>query len=280
MSQDNTDRTRISTSDRPDSSTSPNRAPKGGRWRPHTDWGLPDWSAPESYAQCKNWDDSQWRWEFLRRRPDYRSDFEAALAAQTNPLELPPDLTNDDANWQLRDGLRAWPFFHKGAQRYALMKFFDPVISEWVYGGPEWNSGLILGGFDGQEWTVTNDGWFAAVEAEHMMALTFDLRRPLKEQITEANATLEQAQFEFLAYGSGAPEGVSIQDAEYLALRLVPAPKLHREKWSLYLRVLDAREAGASLNEIAEILPKSQSRRDAKAAHNVVGQARALQFRF
>lgn len=54
----------------------------------------------------------------------------------------------------------------------------------------------------------------------------------------------------------------------------------HPEKWAVYLRVLDADEAGASLSEMAEILPARYGRRDGKAADNVRDQARKLQFRF
>ena len=259
-------------------------APMGGRWE-QTPWGLPDWWDAESYncpepGNLGEWDESRWRWEFLRRRGDYRADFEAALAAQPDPLALPADITPEEAGWLIGDGMRAWPFTHPGAQRFGLTQFFDPVISEWGVGGPEWNSGIEYGGGHGEEWVVAPDGGFAHAPAEHRFAISFDLRRPLNAQLAAAREMLQQAQFDYFAYGEGARDGLGPVEAEKRAFRMPAASKVHRTKWLLYLRAIDAREADAILSEIAEILPPHHGRRDAKAAHNVVEQARALQFRF
>jgi hypothetical protein len=44
-------------------------------------WGLPDWRNPKSYGDTESWSHERWRWEFTRRREDYRKDFETAAAA-------------------------------------------------------------------------------------------------------------------------------------------------------------------------------------------------------
>lgn len=254
-------------------------APRGGRYV-LTAWGLPEWRYAESYGALEYWDENRWRWEFLRRRADYRADFEAALAAQSDPLPLPDVEAPEENPWLIGDGLRAWPFSHPGAQRFGLRQFFDPVISDWGASGPEWDSGIEHGGEHRREWIVTPNGNYTDVPAEHRVAISFDLRRPLNAQLAEARAMLQQEQFEYFAYGEGAPDGLAIDEAEKQAYGMPAPPKMHRTKWLLYLRVLDAREAGASLAEIAEILSAHHGRRDAKAAHNVIEQARALQFRF
>lgn len=39
-------------------------------------WGVPDWRDADAYPIVKNMGDRAWRWEFLRRSPEYRDDFE------------------------------------------------------------------------------------------------------------------------------------------------------------------------------------------------------------
>lgn len=51
-------------------------------------WGFPNWEIEETY-HVKNWDMNRWRWEFLRRRSDYQTAFDAAFAALRGPVELP-----------------------------------------------------------------------------------------------------------------------------------------------------------------------------------------------
>lgn len=242
-------------------------------------WGLPDWRDAEAYEPFGGWDESRWRWEFLRRRGDYREDFEAALKQLDLPLKTPEDCA-DVAGWLTGLGMRAWPFMHPDARKYGLTEFFDPVIGNWIGLGPEWNSGLIFGASDGRELFVGDDREYHFRPATFLVDYSFDLRRPLPPQIAELTALLQQSQFEYFAYGDGMPEGVPLHEAERLAIDAPPKTKHHRRNWPTYLRVLDAREAGASLSEIAEILPGSMAARDEQAAHNVLGQAKALQFRF
>ncbi|MFC3447666.1 hypothetical protein ACFOLL_16990 [Falsochrobactrum ovis] len=41
-----------------------------------TEWGLPDWQDESSYGNTSSWSFMRWRWEFTRRRDDYRNDFD------------------------------------------------------------------------------------------------------------------------------------------------------------------------------------------------------------
>jgi hypothetical protein len=180
-------------------------------------------------------------------------------------------------------GLRAWPFAHKAARKYGLDEFYDPIISDWMHLGPEWNSGLVFGPLHGSDYRLSDEGGWEEVDAPHMVSLTFDLSRPLKAQLDEAAAELKIDQSSFLLSRLGLDERYALGDeAAYLkvAEAEVRAPKHHPKKWLTYLRALDARASGASLSQIAEILPNHLGRRDAKAAHNVLEQAEALSFRF
>jgi hypothetical protein len=61
-----------------------------------TCWGCPEWRQEDAYpAELETW---QWRWEFLRRNPDYRESWERA---ETNPdtLEFCHDEDNRDSNY-------------------------------------------------------------------------------------------------------------------------------------------------------------------------------------
>src|SRR4051794_6937886 len=40
-------------------------------WR----WGVPDWRDTAAYSRAENTRLGRWRWEFLRRRQDYREDW-------------------------------------------------------------------------------------------------------------------------------------------------------------------------------------------------------------
>lgn len=239
--------------------------PQGGRFD-WTDWGLPDWTADWMYQEhLDDWDDSRWRWEFLRRRDDYRADFQSALATVAEPFES-IDLGPEWVTMMVGDGMRALPFDHVGAYRYQLHQFFDPVISNWCGLGPEWHSGLVFGGFDRTDYAPNAEGVWEEIEARHMVAFTFDLRRPITPQLAEAKLELKNEQARF-----------------YEDLPKVKAPKAakhHRDKWPVYLRALDARAAGASYSQIAEILPPTYGRRDPQTAHNVVAQAEALKLSF
>jgi len=269
--------------------------PKGGRWE-QTEWGLPDWTDAETYHGNDYWDENRWRWEFLRRRPDYRANFEVALATIEERFDCGED-GDELALWLKGDGLRAWPFSHPSAKQYGLDVLYDPVISNWMSCGPEWNSGLVYGGFDHSEWRYAPNGKYEEVQASHMTAFTFDLRRPLVAQLEEAKKELEQYQFDYFAYGDGCPdeslhrkscpERPSWTEAEKLALSMPGTPKMQRDKWLRYLRALDATESGASYAEIAaELLPpRTNEAGDTVPARNqkardVVKAAKAQAMRF
>lgn len=236
--------------------------------RATNEWGIPGWGDASSYADCESWDLDRWRWEFLRRRQDYRDDYLAAYRDEIeigslNPLEY------------------GGYFFHEGAIIYDLVEFFDPAVSAWGEYGPNWSDPETMLA----EPADASERWW------QIKTLTFDLGKPIAPQLNAAKvflleeqglANLTPQEQMTLAYGPEYSGGRDIPIDEFVgALNYSPrAPKVSPAKWALYLRVLDAREAGASLSQITNILPASISRRDAKAAHNVYEQARSLQFRF
>ena len=45
-----------------------------------------------------------------------------------------------------------------GALKYGLEEFYDPVHSDWMGLGPEWNSGMIFGGFHRESYEMDDGG--------------------------------------------------------------------------------------------------------------------------
>lgn len=238
---------------------------------PVNEWGIPDWKEADLYGDTTAWSVDRWRWEFTRRREDYRRDFEVAIGGRSEPLDLsdpknlPVDISPDDA-W-CYGGIRAWPFSHRDALKYGLVEFFDPVLSDWGC-GPEWGSGLIYGPFGGVRTEFNDAGEVVEVEAPNLVSLTFDLSLPLGPQLKAAKKELEDC----LIY--------HWYDDDNDCVKEVKNVKHHTDKWLTYIRLLDARAAGASLADMAEILPDSMGRRDQRAAGNVLKQAQEQAFRF
>ena len=105
---------------------------------------------------------------------------------------------------------------------------------------------------------------FEEIKAPQLMSLTFDLSRDIEAQIREARSELLREQGAYLEKHG----------------RELATTKMHPKKWLTYLRLLDARADGAFLSQMAKILPDTLSRRDARAAGNVLRQAQELAFRF
>jgi len=221
-----------------------------------------------AYSNYSEWGLDRWRWEFLRRRNDYRRDYVAAYQTQ-----IASGFIQADENER---------FFNcDAAIKYELVFFYDPEISDWGEEGPSWYEPRIM--------------LSSPIDQSHrwwqFKTLTFDLSKPIFPQLEAAKVILDEEQG--LANLTPQEQMTLTYGPEYSGGRDIPMDKLEKElnhkpramkfepsHWALYLRVLDAREAAATLSQIAEILPIRMGRRDAKAAHNVYEQARARQIRF
>ena len=42
------------------------------------EWGVPDWRDDKAYPKLGDFSDRLWRWEFIRRMPDYRDAWDKA----------------------------------------------------------------------------------------------------------------------------------------------------------------------------------------------------------
>ncbi len=238
---------------------------------------IPDWRTSEGYGQpygkpegwlegiggsSKPWELLRWRWEFTRRREDYRRDFEQALSEIDDPFPLMEDISREEF-FLLFPRARAVPFDHQAAKKYGLFQFYDPFERDWRFWMEDetfWGSGLFEAEcFDPSE--VPADGPF--------ISLVFDLSRPITAQFEDARKLIEQR------------KGDHYLDQFTEEYHEPPATKAHPTKWLTYLRLLDAKADGASLSDMSsKILAGTNSRGDQRTAGNMLKQAEEQMFRF
>jgi hypothetical protein len=208
-------------------------------------WGVPSWSDAEAYPVADELDDLEWRWEFLRRRHGFRLDW------LRSPLEFGPvprefyfaevyDVDRPvDPRVSIRDLARDIPLsMRRGTEATVLYP----------------SSGLAP--FRGSllSRTIVDHRSLDRIVPERPgpddIFARFDIGRPIKPQLERAAYYLRKLREE--AYG---------EDAD---------ARLRRDLWVTYLRLLDAKDAGASYAGMTVLLPRAdktpQAARDALRA--------------
>ena len=200
-------------------------------------WGLPDWVGGE--YPTPNCSILRWGWEFLRRRDDYR----ALWIANEHRAEPIPDgpLTTAVDDYQAARGT------------YGMSRVVDPraQLSDW-----DLSQFLNFKPY-GYGVGYHDENTFRADHRAGKRAIMFDLRLPLAPQLEAARDFLQRLQ----------NERVDVQASH----------KNRVENWPRFLRVMDARECGATFAIIAATLwPKqdksAQSARDLHTAAQGVQQ--------
>jgi hypothetical protein len=220
-------------------------------------WGVPDWLDADAYPKEKSTSLSRWWWEFTRRRPDYRTAWENARDQSSDGYRMaddpaglylkfnmsglfdPSKCPGDElalSSWRLGANFSTRAISHPRAQtlekaKWLAEKFGTSAISD----------------------ELQKEQDLAKRAEEHGIALyQFDLSRPLPEQLARAAELPECAQ-------------------EYRFKSKLNSWKRQRGKWPLYLRCLDADDAGASLKQMAvtfwpKLEPNPHKARDARDA--------------
>jgi hypothetical protein len=220
-----------------------------------TNWGIPaDWLDPHAYGDTKRWSLSRWRWEFTRRRDDCRADF---LAHKDETVRFCEEaLPADEKRGRLRrpDEPGFTARVSDCYKKYGLSALPNPAIGDQPFyviifekSGPR----LVL-------WTTGVNNHFQGTEA----VILFDLTAPIDVQLKGAKQLLESKQKKQIGH-------------------LVQPSRRHPTKWLTYLRILDAKESGASLSQIAKSGVLGPARRaDPQSARDVLKQAKALCFKW
>ena len=203
----------------------------------HTRWGLPDWV----HGDYPKPSDSarRWGWEFLRRRKDYRNLWLANEHRAERTPDGPLTAVVDD--------------YETARRRYGMSRVIDPraPLSDWDLGQ------LLSFKPFGYGVGYRSEQAAEADEKARKKAIMFDLRLPLAPQLEAARDYLGR-----------------IQNERQLP---VSSPKNRIDNWPPFLRVLDARESGATFATITKTLwpgsdKPAQSARDLHSAAQSVQQ--------
>jgi hypothetical protein len=198
--------------------------------------GTPNWMKADTYPGPDSINDTFWRWEFLRRRWDYREDwnkyfpltYEYDLACARNP-DYPtkynkPVFPPDHPAFKAR--------MPNSLEKYQLSGLPNPAIAKpWMLSFDSDYGRIYFG--QGCDW-MTGGEELSICLPEWKVAAVFDLKRPLPAQIDKVKADLMEWQ--------------SHQIGRKLERRKC------RDEWPLYLRVLDAVELGVPFRNIGRIL--------------------------
>jgi hypothetical protein len=212
-------------------------------------WSRP-WQDPQAYAFTASLAREQWPWEFLRRNPDYQREWQAfrvTWEALERDYGRPPE--RDFVAWkadprayvqvgrdETADGCRVdeervliecalgarWGFY-----KFPLDPATDrPRVGEQLLWRPVEHG--------------VNDGALQVGPEQEgvLLSLTFDLSRPLRDQLDAARRFLVASQHRLRKSGALMPHSVET---------LAPY-------WTRCLRLLDGEAAGASREELAAAL--------------------------
>ncbi len=216
-------------------------------------WGLPDWRNPDAYPDSLS--ENQWRWEFLRRRKDYREDwllhFESSYRKNLQHYE----------NMPLPEGVDSWNNHFSGCvnmpkskEKYGVNFLLDPSLPNPAPGLFTHKNGFVVG--------YASDSQFEQYSHDGVHLVAIDINRPLTEQFKKAKELLSRIQNEVKGK--------------------VSTEKKFKDKWSFYLRFLDAdtmrsMESGLTWDKIGEALFTKSYENKAARACEYFDQARGVQ---
>lgn len=211
-------------------------------------WGVPDWSDESQYPNSHT--DTIWRWEFLRRRKDYRTDYQVI-----NKILDKLDICSDGSKELdlLFDRLTV------ESEKLCLKYEIDSILGapdpryplQWVYGFrkmPDYDKPyhLLPPGFHAgdserriKHIELGKDSFYLrpTIVPHPCAAYVFDLSKPIENQISKAGVRLRKEQNDLVTKG----------------LKVIKKRK-RNDRWRDYLRILDARAESVTYRKIGEVL--------------------------
>jgi hypothetical protein len=209
------------------------------------DLGIPDWRDPTAYPDPKKLWLSDWRWEFLRRNPQYREAYDR------------PELSVEDES--------KGRYFERV---YQLCAPVDPRLSAKQFAKLTEGEIFHSDHFDNFVGTQSLSSKYANHKSEIERILVHssyadiffrcDPLKPLEPQFKAFYEIARRCQRSFK--------------------KAILKPRIRKDKWPLYLRVLDARDCEAKYREIAQVCGISHPDLDGKigAARDLAKAARQL----
>lgn len=177
-----------------------------------------DWKNETDYDYTKDHTPELWAWEFLRRNPDYRNDWEIALSSSCYKESDHPETLS----------------FKGGRSKWGLL--FDHIIDPNVE-KPSVDYPYCLFYTYGYYYDKEDLNSLPDLKKTEVLAL-IDLAKPIPQQLDHFKALLEEDQNYSIAYSD----------------LHIPTVKNKPIYWKDYIRLLDAIETNARITEIASII--------------------------
>lgn len=206
-----------------------------------TRWGLPDWREPDAYPVPKGTRPCVWGWEFLRRRSDYRDLWLRWESIGWEPPYKYTGLLSQQPGTILTDDLKFLEL------EFGITSLQDPSLASHHW---RWLHFLTPYG-------PTNRALTDEEVAEGRVLFVININQPIASQIDYVRSTLK-----YMREERGVP----------------PSPRGRQANWQVYLRVLDARECGATYDEIAQRIWPGQ-KKPPQSARDAFVAAQTLQKR-
>ena len=244
-------------------------------------WGVPDWRDATAYPQPDGLSDRLWRWEFIRRMHDYRNAWDRASEVEYEiECHMAEKAGRDKSRIRQPDdlyfvvNLAVWSNLSQYQEliKYNINPFYNPRVAV-----PRvFRDGPSLMNLSAPCYRDERGGFFVSnpkMESRYdpvtiqpgWTIVHFDLTEPLDIQLDRAKKRLQRVQEDFL-------KEVGLTDQ----IKQKSTQRRRKDMWPLYLRVLDARDAGASYEMIGRKLKdlddRDLSKMSLKDADNVLSQ--------
>ena len=204
------------------------------------EWGIPDWRNKIAYGDVCKWSDIRWRWEFTRRLDEFRGECDAILALHSEAevareafrktrierhREEFGTLVRQLGDMQTKHMLNWGYLSNKPPLDPRFSDYPDDLLTVWPNIGITSMHGSPVGRAAKFRSRMTPE--------PNEIAVSINLDRPLAEQLKIVERVAKREQKE--------RHGKLLQKRQHPAL------------WLDYLRVLDAREIGATWKRITAV---------------------------
>jgi hypothetical protein len=192
---------------------------------------MSDWRNAEEYAYCERLTPRGWAWEFLRRNQVYRQMWREYEAASVAVAEGGSVRTSHFA-------------FDAAALPFGLLQPVDPSQAAGTARNLQWDDSAAIHVGVVEEWHYHREEGWPGYPSK--IAISFDFRLPLTPQIDEAIQILRCCEAELVA--DKVLPGILLAESKGRA-RL--------DKYPTYIRMLDAKQGGENVYQIAKYFGKS-----------------------
>jgi hypothetical protein len=227
-----------------------------------------DWRNPSEYPDPNTTKPARWKWEFLRRNPNYRKDWERCVELRMSRIRAGYGSRYDDDEGiylgghkvqEGKTGVRIRHYSIPGeevaiARKYGINRMPDPgrdepksltwetdkitIYGEFITEAYGQGNEMVISGSRGT--AITPDGLYHLPVSVEKAYVEINLALPIGPQLKRAEQVLAKLRTDFK--------------------RQPPERPVSRRKrashYRTYLRLLDADEAGASEDEMAALLPE------------------------